>query len=157
MTATGGKIQARCEAVAGAVFALILLLFATVAPAPATAQDLSATDRSAIRDVIQGQVEAFRRDDGGQAFGYASPMIQGMFGTPEIFMDMVRQGYQPVYRPRVFDFREIVSLDGQPTQKVHVIGPDGRPVTAYYPMVQLPDGTWRINGCYLKAPEEHQA
>jgi hypothetical protein len=50
-----------------------------------------------------------------------------------------------------------VSLDGQPTQKVHVIGPDGRPVTAYYPMVQLPDGTWRINGCYLKAPEDHQA
>ena len=37
-------------------------------------------------------------------------MIQGMFGTPEIFMDMVRQGYQPVYRPRVFDFREIVEL-----------------------------------------------
>ena len=84
-------------------------------------------------------------------------MIQGMFGSPEIFMDMVRQGYQPVYRPRVFDFREIVDLDGQPTQKVHVIGPDGRPVTAYYPMVQLPDGTWRINGCYLKAPEEDQA
>ena len=157
MTATGRKIQARCEAVAAAALALIFLLFAAVGPTSAAAQDLSATDRSAIRDVIQGQVEAFRRDDGGQAFGYASPMIQGMFGSPEIFMDMVRQGYQPVYRPRVFDFREIVSLDGQPTQKVHVIGPDGRPVTAYYPMVQLPDGTWRINGCYLKAPEDHQA
>jgi hypothetical protein len=24
-------------------------------------------------------------------------------------------------------------------------------------MVQLPDGTWRINGCFLQAPEEHQA
>ena len=157
MTAMAGKIQARCETAARAVFALILLLFASVAGGPARAQDLSATDRSAIRDTIQGQVEAFRRDDGGRAFGFASPMIQGMFGTPEIFMDMVRQGYQPVYRPRVFDFREIVELDGQPTQKVHVVGPDGRPVTAYYPMVQLPDGTWRINGCYLKAPEEHQA
>jgi len=40
---------------------------------------------------------------------------------------------------------------------VHVIGPDGRAVTAFYPMTQLPDGTWRINGCYLQAPEEHQA
>jgi len=38
-----------------------------------------------------------------------------------------------------------------------VIGPDGRPVTAFYPMTQLPDGSWRINGCYLKAPDEHQA
>ena len=125
--------------------------------APSFAQDLSAADRSAIRDVIQGQVDAFQRDDGASAFGYASPTIRGMFGTSEVFMDMVRQGYQPVYRPRVFDFREIVTLQGQVTQKVHVVGPDGKPVTAFYPMTQLPDGTWRIDGCYLQAPEEHQA
>ena len=119
--------------------------------------EVSESDRAAIRQVIEAQVEAFRRDDGDAAFGLASPTIQGMFGTPQIFMDMVRQGYQPVYRPRAFDFREIVELAGQPAQKVHVIGPDGRPVTAIYPMRQLPDGTWRIDGCFLQAPEEHQA
>jgi hypothetical protein len=124
---------------------------------PALAQDLSPADRTAIRDIIQSQVEAFRRDDGDAAFGYASPSIRGMFGSSEIFMDMVRQCYQPVYRPQEFDFREIVTLHGQITQKVHVVGPDGRPVTAFYPMTQLPDGTWRIDGCYLQAPEEHQA
>jgi hypothetical protein len=139
---------ARLGLIAGLILALI---------APAFAQDLSTADRSAIRDVIQNQVDAFQRDDGASAFGLASPTIQGMFGTPEIFMDMVRQGYQPVYRPRVFDFREIVTLHGEVTQKVHVVGPDGRPVTAYYPMTRLPDGTWRINGCFLQAPEEHQA
>jgi hypothetical protein len=118
---------------------------------------VSDADRSAIRETIQSQVEAFRRDDGEAAFGFASPAIRNMFGTSDIFMDMVRQGYQPVYRPRVFDFREIVDLHGQVTQKVHVIGPDGRPVTAFYPMTRLPDGTWRINGCYLQAPDEHSA
>src|SRR5262245_38456516 len=137
------------------VLALVGLVFSLAAPA--LAQDLSAADRSAIRDVIQRQVDAFSRDDGEGAFGYASPSIRGMFGTSEVFMDMVRQGYQPVYRPRQFDFREIVTLHGQVTQKVHVVGPDGRPVTAFYPMMQLPDGTWRINGCYLQAPGEHQA
>ena len=135
-----------------ALLALILGL-----AAPAAAQDVSSADRSAIRDIIQSQVEAFRRDDGEQAFGFASPAIRQMFGTSDVFMDMVRQGYQPVYRPRVFEFREIVSLHGQVTQKVHVVGPDGRPVTAFYPMTQLPDGSWRIDGCYLQAPEEHQA
>jgi hypothetical protein len=139
-----------------ALFGLILGI-AWPAPPPARAQDLSAADRAAIHDVIRGQVDAFGRDDGGTAFGYASPAIQGMFGTPEIFMDMVRQGYRPVYRPQVFDFRELVTLHGEVTQKVHVVGPDGRPVTAYYPMVRLPDGSWRINGCFLQAPEEHQA
>ena len=123
----------------------------------AEAQSVSDADRAAIRRVIEAQVDAFRRDDSDAAFGLASPTIQGMFGSPEIFMDMVRQGYQPVYRPRAFDFREIVNLHGQPAQKVHVIGPDGRPVTAIYPMRQLPDGSWRIDGCFLQAPEEHQA
>jgi hypothetical protein len=138
-----------------ALFALAGLLLGLAFPA--FAQDLSTADRSAIRDVIQSQVDAFRRDDGEAAFGYASPSIRGMFGSSATFMDMVRQGYPPVYRPQTFDFAEIVTLDGQVTQKVHVIGPDGRPVTAFYPMTQLPDGTWRINGCYLQAPEEHQA
>ena len=137
------------------LFALLGLLLSLALPAQA--QDISSADSAAIRGVIQSQIEAFRRDDGDAAFGFASPTIRGMFGTPDVFMDMVRQGYQPVYRPRVFDFREIVTLHGQITQKVHVIGPDGRPVTAFYPMVKLPDGTWRIEGCYLQAPEEHQA
>jgi hypothetical protein len=140
-----------------AVLSLVLSLASSFA-VPTRAQDgaMSAADRKAIREVIQRQLDAFRRDDGDDAFGYASPEIQHMFGTSTIFMDMVRQGYQPVYRPRRFDFEEVVTLDGQPTQKVHVIGPDGRPVTAYYPMRRQPDGTWRIDGCYLKAPEEHQ-
>ena len=47
-----------------ALFGLLLGL-----AAPVLAQDLSAADRSAIRDAIQGQVDAFRRDDGEGAFG----------------------------------------------------------------------------------------
>ena len=135
--------------------ALLGLLLGLAVPALAQDLDLSPADRTAIRDIIQSQVEAFRRDDGDAAFGYASPTIRSMFGSPEIFMDMVRQGYQPVYRPREFDFGEIVTLDGQVTQKVHVVGPDGRPVTAFYPMTQLPDGTWRIDGCYLEPTDEN--
>jgi hypothetical protein len=137
----------RFLALLGALLALAL---------PAQAQ-VSEPDRSAIRDVIERQIEAFRRDDGAAAFGYASPSIQGMFGSPDTFMDMVRQGYRPVYRPRAVEFREIVTLQGMPTQKVHVIGPDGRPVTAFYPMSRQADGSWRIEGCYLQAPEEPQA
>jgi hypothetical protein len=136
-----------------ALLGLIVSLATTAQAQPV----VSPADQAAIRDVIQGQVDAFRRDDGAAAFGYASPMIQGMFGQSAIFMDMVRQSYRPVYRPRSFDFREIVESHGEIAQKVHVVGPDGKPVTAVYPMTQLPDGSWRINGCYLLAPDEHQA
>ena len=138
---------------------LLALLFLALSVVPAAAQDasLSDADRAAIRDIIGRQVEAFRRDDGDAAFGFASPNIQHMFGMSEIFMDMVRQGYQPVYRPRVFDFREIVDLNGQPAQKVHVVGPDGRPDTAFYPQPRPPAGRGRSHGCFLQAPDEHQA
>jgi hypothetical protein len=138
-------------------FLALLALLVAASPSVAQQPALSAADQAAIRATIQAQVEAFRRDDGEAAFGYASPAIRSVFGTAEIFMDMVREGYQPVYRPRVFDFAEIVTLHGQVTQKVHVVGPDGRRVTAFYPMTQLPDGSWRIDGCYLQAPDQHQA
>jgi len=140
------------------LFSLLYLLLGMALPMVASAQEaLSPADRLAIRDAIRSQVDAFRRDDGEAAFGFASPTIQGMFGSSAMFMDMVRQGYQPVYRPRSFDFAEIVELNGQPTQKVRVIGPDGKAVDAFYPMERQPDGTWRVNGCYLRAPDEHQA
>src|SRR5436305_14983327 len=105
---------------------LSLLIFALAFVPLAAAQDLSLSDsdRAQIRDVIGRQVEAFRRDDGESAFGLASPTIQGMFGTSEIFMDMVRPGYQPVSRPRVFAFREVVDRHGQPAQKVPALRPD---------------------------------
>src|SRR5581483_10551802 len=107
-------------------FLALFLLFLATCTASAQDSALSDADRAAIRDTIGRQVEAFRRDDGDAAFGLASPDIQGMFGTAETFMDMVRRAYRPVYRPQVFEFGEIVDLNGQPTQKVHVVGPDGR-------------------------------
>ncbi len=139
------------------LFALLALIIGFATAAAAQQPAISLQDQAAIRDVIQSQVDAFRRDDGDAAFGYASPSIQGMFERSDVFMDMVRQGYRPVYRPQVFDFREIVEMHGGIAQKVHVVGPDGRPVTAIYPMTQLPDGSWRIHGCYLLAPDEHQS
>lgn len=139
----------------GLAFALAVALSLAAPAGPAAAQ-VSAADEAAIRETIQAQVEAFRRDDGDAAFALASPSIRGLFGTPDHFMEMVRQGYAPVYRPRVFAFREIVTLHGLPTQKVHVVGPDGRPVTAFYPMSRSADGIWRIEGCYLEAPDETQ-
>ena len=137
-------------------FLAFLLVFLAACTANAQDSALSDGDRAAIRDVIGRQVEAFRRDDGDAAFGLASPDIQRLFGTPQTFMDMVRRAYQPVYRPRAFDFGAVVELNGQPTQKVHVVGPDGRRVNAFYAMTRLPDGSWRIDGCFLQAPEERQ-
>ena len=82
------------------LFAVFLL---TAAPALA-AEDPAPADRTAIHDVIAAQIDAFRHDDAPAAFGFASPKIQSLFGTPERFIGMVAHAYQPVYRPSAVAF-----------------------------------------------------
>ena len=132
-----------------AVSVLSTMAVFVILMAPGKAQGLSQTDRQAIASVIESQLDAFRRDDGVAAFAHASPTIRDMFGTPDIFMDMVRQGYAPVYRPQHYEFRSLDDSTAVPTQDVYLIGPDGGPVIARYTMQRQPDGSWRIAGCQL--------
>jgi ketosteroid isomerase-like protein len=128
------------------------LLLGFAGPAgTARAQDTGGADRAAIREVIEAQIDAFRRDDAAGAFSFASPTIKRQFGTAETFLGMVRTGYRPVYRPREIEFQGLEAAeDGDGlVQRVLLIGPDGQPVEALYLMQRQPDGRWRINGCIL--------
>jgi len=108
--------------------------------APAAAEDR----RAAIESVIEGQIEAFSRNDGDAAFAFASPEIQRIFGNPGRFMETVRAGFAPVYRPRNYAFEPPIVADGLPAQPVRLIGPDGRGFIALYRMEEQPEGSWRI-------------
>ncbi|MBV9538461.1 MAG: DUF4864 domain-containing protein, partial [Acidisphaera sp.] len=102
-----------------------------------------------IEQAVTGQIDAFRRDDGEAAFGYASPAIRLLFGTTTNFMAMVRNGYQPVYRPRSVRFGALAEEGGRIVQRVDVVGPDGRPAIALYTMQHEADGSWKIDGCEI--------
>lgn len=130
--------------------AALLLLFAL---GHARAEDavLPPADRDAIRATIQTQLDAFRRDDARGAYAEAAPGIRDLFPTPDIFLEMVRRGYPPVYRPRSTEFTGLVMENGQLVQQVEIVGPDGMPHLALYTMVKQPDGSWRIAGCAIAA------
>jgi hypothetical protein len=132
----------------------ILTGLVVLAVGPAGAQT-SDTDKAAITQVIQSQMAAFQKDDGPTAYGYASPTIQQKFVNPEVFMQMVKTGYPAVYHPREVEFRELKVDNGRLLQEVFVVGPDGNPALAIYEMQRQPDGSWRINGCWLeRAPDQ---
>ena len=131
-------------------FLLPILLLLTP-PSMAQQQALTTADQAAIHTVIERQIEAFRNDDAAAAFAFASPMIRAKFDTPESFLSMVQTAYQPVYRPRHVAFKELRFIQGSPTQRVLLVGPDSVPVMALYVMEKQPDGTWKIDGCYLMA------
>ena len=128
-----------------------LLMFLLI-PVMASAQSIGSGDKAMIRNVIEGQMAAFLRDDAVKAFSYANPMIQRMFGTPDRFLSMVREGYAPVYRPSDVAFGALTPEDGKWIQAVSMIGPDGQLALALYTMEQQPDGSWLIAGCVLTKP-----
>jgi len=131
---------------------MVLVVFA-VGPAGAQTSDV---DQAAIRQVIQSQMAAFQKDDGATAYGYASPTIQQKFVNPDVFLEMVKTGYPAVYHPREVEFRELKVENGRLLQEVYVVGPDGNPALAIYEMQRQPDGSWRINGCWLtRAPDQN--
>ena len=134
-------------------FAILLL-----APMSALAQGApdspSDGERTAIRSIIEQQLGAFQHDDGAAAFAFASPGIKAMVGTPDAFMNMVREQYPPVYRPREVQFQGLGQEEGRLTQRVLLVGPDNVPVIAHYFMEQQPDGSWRISGCVLERTGE---
>lgn len=131
-------------------FAAITMVFAQNAVIPKPAQADAASDQAAIVTVIQSQMAAFQRDDAVDAFSYASPFIQQKFQSATSFLDMVKRGYLPLYRPRGTEFLELTMENGVPVQRVRVYAPDGTPISAYYTMQRQEDGTWRINGVQLQ-------
>ena len=130
-------------------FALPRLTLADDAPSA-----LPAPDQQAIHQVIQSQLDAFQRDDGATAFGFATPTIQQKFGDPATFMQMVKSGYPPVYRPRSVAFEKLVDTQQGPDKILRLVGPDGLTYAAHYLMQKQPDGSWMINGCYLTRLED---
>ena len=69
-------------------------------------------------------------------------------------MSMVKQGYQPVYRQKSYEFAGLSADNaGRPSQKVIIIDGKGKVWTAFYFFEQQPNGSWRIGGCVLVDPE----
>ena len=122
----------------------ILLGFAT----PALADDVAAA-----QSIIREQEQAFGRDDAAAAYSHAAPEIRQLFPQADIFMQMVQQGYPPVYRQKSFNFGDVTRDTGRPEQEVTIVDLNGQVWTAIYSFERQPNGSWKISGCRLvRAP-----
>ena len=131
----------------------VLLTLALIAglAVPAAAQDGRA---EAIQNVIRSQIDAFLQDDVETAFTYASPGIKSLFGTPERFGTMVRNGYPMVWRPAEVEFLELEQRGGGPWQTVMMRDATGALHVLGYRMERGPNGAWKIDGVQiLRQPE----
>jgi hypothetical protein len=129
--------------------ALALILAAL--PMGAAAQD--AEDRSAIEAVILDQLSDFSARDVPGAWEHASPMIQGMFGSPGNFGAMVENGYPMVWDNRDAELQDLRDEGGELRQTVRIEDAEGRGWLLDYFMVETEAG-WKINGVTVRpAPD----
>jgi hypothetical protein len=132
---------------------LKLVVLLSIGFGPAAAQ--SEADHAAIQRTIQQQLDAFLIDDAATAYSFAAPNIRTMFPTQDIFMELVRRGYQPVYRSRSHEFGELKETALGLEQTVDIVDQAGEFWTAVYTLQMQPDGSWKITSCVLvKKPGE---
>lgn len=121
---------------------LVALVTALFLASPLAAQE------EAIGSTIQGQIDAFLKDDFATAFTFASPNIKTIFGTPENFGRMVTQGYPMVHRPQSVRMLELREVAGRLWQRVMITDQQGRTHLLDYQMIETPEG-WQINAVQL--------
>ncbi|MES2914292.1 MAG: DUF4864 domain-containing protein [Pseudomonadota bacterium] len=108
----------------------------------------SVAQETPIEDTIRSQIDALMADDFARAFTFASPNIKGIFGTPENFGAMVKQGYPMVYRPAQVEMGELREIAGNLWQRVRVVDQAGAAWYLDYMMIETAEG-WQINAVQL--------
>lgn len=107
-----------------------------------------AQSEAAIEDVIGSQLQAFNDRDVENAFQYAAPNIQGMFGNPQNFGTMVQRGYPMVWSNRDVRFLELQDRGMVQVQRLMLRDMTGGIHVLEYQMIQTADG-WRIAGVQI--------
>jgi len=124
---------------------LLVLIVSLTLGSGVAAQDAS---KPQITTTIQKQFDALSQDDFEQAFTYASPFIQQLFGNPHNFGVMVTRSYPMVHRADDVRFLELRSIAGKLYQKVQVRDASGKIYIFDYQMIQT-ENAWKINGVQL--------
>lgn len=105
----------------------------------------------AAQSVIDSQIKAFLSDNNDAAYSHAAPSIKQMFPTVDRFMEMVRRGYKPVWKPQSYAFGKSAEIDDrQIMQQVFTTGPDGIRYEAIYTLRLQDDGGYKITGVRLR-------
>lgn len=125
-----------------------LKMFAVVAMINGLSFGTAQAQSTEIQSAIGSQIDAFQIDDFETAFGFASPTLQRLFGSPQNFQSMVIRGYPMVWRPAEVRYLELAEVNGNPFQKVLIKDLKGVVHILGYLMLKTDMG-WKINGVQL--------
>lgn len=132
------------------IFGLVCGLSGLAAPAQAgPLGDITTADAIAIHDVVQAQLEAFAKDDAVAAFELATLEKRVLIGSPDNFMRLIRELYEPIYRHKMLIYSRPEVVHGNAVQLVRVTDRQSKVWVAIFWMQQDDNLQWKIDGCHL--------
>lgn len=130
--------------------AMASLLFALLAPSWGNAMDnITTADAIAIREAVEAQLHALANDDASSAFELATQEKRMLIGSPDNFLRIIKEQYNPIYHYQSVIFSRAEVVDGNPIQIVRVADNDGKVWVAVFWMQQEEGSNWKIDGCQL--------
>ena len=134
-----------CSSVIIAIFIALIL-----SPAVAAKENLlSESDQQAVQQVIEGQISAFKTDDYSTAYSFAAPNVRHAFPSVQMFIEMVRSQYMPLYRPVSYLFGRNTLSEGRVYQELIVTDPNRQLWQIIYTLRQQDDKTWKVTNVVM--------
>ena len=129
-------------------------LIAAIGAAPVAAGEAGGM---AAQQIVERQLEAFRRGDAEGAFALASPSLKENFSDSNSFMMIVRAKYAPFFHRRIAEFGTLAINGDTAAQSVVIVDEDSDVWNVVYELGRQPDGSWAINNCLLMKSESTDA
>jgi len=130
-----------------AVVAVWLLL--VVSPQVLAESVVAEADLKAIQLVIDGQILAFKSDDYNAAYAFAAPNVKQAFPTVDIFINMVKSGYEPLYRPASYFFGRSMLSEGEVYQELIISDATRQLWQVIYTLNQQQDQSWKVSNVLM--------
>jgi hypothetical protein len=101
---------------------------------------------SVIRQLIEQQLQAIRKDDAELAFSYTSPVIRQTFRDAASFMALLAKEYEPLKKWQAVTFLEMRTYDDHYLQRIKVTDKNGNVSIANYAVIKNETGEWFVGG-----------
>jgi hypothetical protein len=115
----------------------------------AGAEELRESEMAEIRSAVEAQIDALTNDDAARAFDLATEDTRIRLGSPDNFLRIIKEKYEPLYRHRMALYSSPQIVLGKVYQVVRLTDLDSHVWVAIYLMHKDGGGMWKIDGCQL--------
>jgi len=131
------------------LFGLIIVSMMFSSKLAFAADVVAEADIKSVQFVIDSQITAFKSGDHTSAYSFAAPNVKQAFPSVDTFIDMVRRGYTPLFRPSSYFFGRSMLSEGEFLQELIVTDASRQLWQIIYTLSQQKDQSWKVTNVLM--------